>query len=451
MRSYGVTASSLHSGSFAVFPETNSVHQVPATFLCEVCRPLGSVCVLALMLVFSATPANGALSFSSTSANFGSVTVGTTKSTSVTITNSGRSSITISSFSMQAAGYGVSGLTLPQTLAAGQSVTAWLKFSPSSTGFYSGYISFSSKAPTRTTIYSVSGTGVGASTLAVTPSAVSFGTVASGTTNSQTVQIKNTGATAVTLSGVTASGTGFAIRGISLPLTLAAAQTANFTVAFSPAANGSVMGSVTITGTATSPYTLPLSGSGSIAARTLAVSTAVLNFGNEVVGGSLPLGVQVINTGNSSVTISSISVTGVGFSVGPGISGATIAAGQSAQLSVVFAPKTAGSASGTVTVISSANNSPNSLTVTGTGVSSAAHSVQLNWAASGSSSATGYQVYRSTTSGGSYARITGSAVNSLTYVDGSVSAGKTYYYVVTAVDSGGFESAYSGQAQAVIP
>jgi len=53
-----------------------------------------------------------------------------------------------------------------------------------------------------------------------------------------------------------------------------------------------------------------------------------------------------MNTGNSSVTISSINVTGAGFSVGPGISGATIAAGQMAQLSVVFAPKAAGSVSG---------------------------------------------------------------------------------------------------------
>jgi fibronectin type 3 domain-containing protein len=37
------------------------------------------------------------------------------------------------------------------------------------------------------------------------------------------------------------------------------------------------------------------------------------------------------------------------------------------------------------------------------------------------------------------------------YTDGTVSSGKTYYYVVTAVTSSGTESAYSGQVEAIIP
>jgi len=40
---------------------------------------------------------------------------------------------------------------------------------------------------------------------------------------------------------------------------------------------------------------------------------------------------------------------------------------------------------------------------------------------------------------------------STSYSDGSVQAGQTYYYVVTAVDAGGNESAGSNQTQAVIP
>ena len=38
-----------------------------------------------------------------------------------------------------------------------------------------------------------------------------------------------------------------------------------------------------------------------------------------------------------------------------------------------------------------------------------------------------------------------------TFVDGSVQSGQTYYYVVTAVDTSGTESAYSNQVQAAIP
>jgi fibronectin type 3 domain-containing protein len=38
-----------------------------------------------------------------------------------------------------------------------------------------------------------------------------------------------------------------------------------------------------------------------------------------------------------------------------------------------------------------------------------------------------------------------------TYIDTTVQAGQTYYYVVTAVDSSNVESAYSNQASATIP
>jgi fibronectin type 3 domain-containing protein len=61
-------------------------------------------------------------------------------------------------------------------------------------------------------------------------------------------------------------------------------------------------------------------------------------------------------------------------------------------------------------------------------------------------------VYRSTTNGSGYAKInTGGLVTGVTYVDSTVQNSTTYYYVATAVDSSGNESAYSNQATAVIP
>jgi fibronectin type 3 domain-containing protein len=176
-----------------------------------------------------------------------------------------------------------------------------------------------------------------------------------------------------------------------------------------------------------------------------------VNFGNEIVGGAIPLGVAVKNTGNSSLTVSGISVTGTGFSVTSGVSGTTIAAGQTAEMNVVFAPKATGSVSGKVTITSSATNTPNGVALTGTGVSSTSHFVTLNWGASSTSGVVGYYVYRSTTSGGSYARLTSSTLAAVKYTDGSVSGGKTYYYVVTAVSSTGAESSYSGQVTANVP
>ena len=85
-----------------------------------------------------------------------------------------------------------------------------------------------------------------------------------------------------------------------------------------------------------------------------------------------------------------------------------------------------------------------------TGVS-VAHSVSLSWTASTSSNVTGYNVYRGTQSNGPYTKLTSSLVAATTFADLAVQAGQTYYYVATAVDNSNNESAYSGQAQAVVP
>jgi Cep192 domain 4/Abnormal spindle-like microcephaly-assoc'd, ASPM-SPD-2-Hydin len=449
----------LESCLSAVFPETNSNYPDRRQ---RNCQYFAYICLLLMAAIFSPGAAQGqglllkgALSFSPSPGGFGAVNVGSSKTITLTVTNTGRAPVTISTESVHATGFSVSGLTVPYNLSAGASITLSVKFAPTGTGLSSGYVLFTSNASNGSAQYSVSGTGVTASaagTVATTPSSVSFGTVATGTTNSQSVQLKNTGGSSMTISSATAIGTGFKLSGISLPLTLSAGQTSNFTVGFTPAASGSVTGSVTIKSNASNQtYTVALSGTGASATRTISLGTTSLNFGNEAVGGMSTLQVALKNTGNSSVTISNINVAAAGFGITSGIIGSTIAAGQTAELNVVFAPKVTGSVSGALSLVSNATNSPNSLAVAGTGVSSTAHSVALNWAASSSSGVTGYYVYRSTLSGSSYTRITSSVVNALKYTDATVSSGETYYYVVTAVNSSGAESGQSAEVHAVIP
>ena len=78
------------------------------------------------------------------------------------------------------------------------------------------------------------------------------------------------------------------------------------------------------------------------------------------------------------------------------------------------------------------------------------HLVTLTWSASSSPGVSYYKVYRGTVSGGPYSLLS-SGVSATVYTDSTVKSGSTYYYVTTAVDSSGSESAYSGTAQAVIP
>ena len=98
--------------------------------------------------------------------------------------------------------------------------------------------------------------------------------------------------------------------------------------------------------------------------------------------------------------------------------------------------------------LSSANQT--GVNFTAAASTSQAHSVALTWTAS-TSTVSGYNIYRSTVSGSGYAKVNSSLVASLSYSDTTVQSGTTYFYVATALDSGGDESADSNQATAVIP
>jgi Domain of unknown function (DUF4082) len=77
------------------------------------------------------------------------------------------------------------------------------------------------------------------------------------------------------------------------------------------------------------------------------------------------------------------------------------------------------------------------------------HSVGLTWTET-DPSVTGYNVLRSTTSGGGYVRINSAPVQTVTYTDAGVSGSTTYFYVVMALNSSG-ESANSNQVTSVVP
>ncbi len=211
---------------------------------------------------------------------------------------------------------------------------------------------------------------------------------------------------------------------------------AQFSVVVSNAAGSATSGNATLAvGTAT---------------KLLAPSPASLSFGNVNLGTGAALSATVTNTGNASVTISGVSVSGAGFSVSGIWTGQIIAAGQSATLAVQFAPASAGSVSGSVKIASDASNSPATIALSGAGVQLMTHTTSLTWTAS-SSAVIGYNVYSSNVAGGPYAKLTPLPVAGITYRDATVQAGKTYYYVVTAVNASSAESAYSNQAAAVIP
>jgi hypothetical protein len=179
-------------------------------------------------------------------------------------------------------------------------------------------------------------------------------------------------------------------------------------------------------------------------------STTSLNFGKVSVASSNNQNITLTNGGNSSVTISKVTVSGAGFNASGSVAGLILSPNQSATLRATFAPAAVGTQSGTIVVSSNATNSPASIALSGTGVVAPAHSVVLSWNPS-SWGTTGYNVYVGSNPGGPYSRLTPSPVTAAAYLDTSVAPGETYYYVVTALSSANKESAYSSEVKAVIP
>ncbi|MGA8452090.1 MAG: choice-of-anchor D domain-containing protein [Candidatus Acidiferrales bacterium] len=402
-------------------------------------------------VALSGTGVQGQLGANPASVSFGSVGVGSTGTQTITLTNSGTASVTISQGTASGTGFNISGLTTPQTLGAGLSTSFTAQFAPTSAGSPTGSISIVSNAPGSPLTIALSGTATQPQ-LSATPSSAAFGNVVTGTNNSQTINLTNGGSASVTISAVTVAGAGFSTTGISAPLSIAAGKSATFNAVFAPTAAGAVSGSISLSSNApNSPLAIALSGTGLAATKLLGLSTSSLSFGNVNVGSNSALTAVLTNNGNANVTISSAGATGAGFSTSGVSSGEVLAPNQSVTVTVTFAPGTAGTVSGSVSIASDATNSPATISLSGTGVSTTPPTVLLTWTAS-TSTVSGYNVYRGTTPNGPYStKLNTSLVTTEQYTDSTVVSGQTYYYVVTAVDSNNVESVDSNQATAVIP
>jgi hypothetical protein len=304
-----------------------------------------------------------------------------------------------------------------------------------------------------------------------------------------TVAADNGASFTVTVTGNTASVTSNAATlTVNIPpsvttqpasKTVIAGQTATFSVAAAGTATLTYQwkkNGIAISGATSATYTTPATtasdngatfavtvtngaGSATSSAATLAVnaatfllnpSTTTLSFGSVNLGSASILGVTFTNAGNSNVTVSGVSISGAGYTASGVSTGQILTPGQTATLNVTLTPAATGLLPGSATVTSNATNSPAGITLSGTGVQPISHSVTLSWTAS-TSTVSGYNVYRSTVSGGPYTKVNSTLIATTSYTDSTVQSGLTYFYVVTSVDSSNVESAFSTQVTATIP
>ena len=231
---------------------------------------------------------------------------------------------------------------------------------------------------------------------------------------------------------------------------ISGATSSSYTTAATTTGNSSEQFSVTVTNSSGNITSNPVTLTVNAATLILNANKTSLSFSSVNIGSNSILPVVFTNGGNSNVTISNVTVSGAGYTAGGVQAGQIVTPGQTATLNVTFAPAGTGLIPGSVTITSNATNSPASITLSGTGVQPVSHSVTLTWTAS-TSTVSGYNVYRSTVSGGPYTKLNSTLVAATTYVDSTVQAGQTYFYVVTSVDSSGVESADSTEVSATVP
>jgi Abnormal spindle-like microcephaly-assoc'd, ASPM-SPD-2-Hydin/Protein of unknown function (DUF1573) len=184
--------------------------------------------------------------------------------------------------------------------------------------------------------------------------ALNFGNVALGSSNSVSFQVANTGSANVVFSQELISGSGFSVINFPLPLTIAPGRSWVVIVKFAPNNLGAFTAQLDLGSNASnSSVTLALSGNGiakTASAGVLAATPGTANFSSVPVGTSYTQSVTLTNVGGSNTTISGFNISGSTFTVKGLTVPQTVAPGGTATFEVVFSPTQSAQYTGTVTL-----------------------------------------------------------------------------------------------------
>jgi hypothetical protein len=213
------------------------------------------------------------LSPSTTSVALGNVTVGSPVTKSITLTDAGTAKVTISTVRATGAGFSTNG-GANASLSPNGTATVSVTFSPTAAGAVQGTLFISSNATNSVVQISLSATGVAKSNsatdsepsqLTASATSVGFGSVAVGTPVTKTINLTNSGATNITISGVSIAGSAFRASG-GTNATLTPNSSVTISVSFDPTSAALAQGTLSISSSASNAaLSIPLTGTGTAA------------------------------------------------------------------------------------------------------------------------------------------------------------------------------------------
>ncbi|HEY4933135.1 MAG TPA: FG-GAP-like repeat-containing protein, partial [Terriglobales bacterium] len=151
------------------------------------------------------------ISISPPSVNFGPQQVGTTSGPqTLTVTNTGTATLTISSITiggLNAGDFAETDNCIGNSVAQTQSCTVQVTFTPTATGLLSANLSFTDNAPGSPQTVPLSGTGTSPGPVIISPPSLTFGSQLVNTTSTpQTLLVTNSGTAALTISAIATTG-----------------------------------------------------------------------------------------------------------------------------------------------------------------------------------------------------------------------------------------------------
>jgi Abnormal spindle-like microcephaly-assoc'd, ASPM-SPD-2-Hydin len=314
---------------------------------------------------------------SPSSVNFGSVSVGTTPSQAITLTNQGNQTLIITGIAVGGNNipqFPPSADTCPAALSAGASCELVISFVPSAVGTFTAVLNITDNSGTVSNamqMIPLTGTATPAAPLLnISPTALAFAAQAVGSTSgNQVVTVVNQGSGTLNISAIAVTGSGANNFGIvpagSNPCpssgTLASAASCTVTTNFAPLSSGTKSASLSLSDNAAgSPQTVSLTGTA--VAPAIALSVSSLTFGAQPAGtASTPQNVTLSNPGTTSLGISGIVLSGTNPTDFIETNNCPQSLGVSAScvITVKFDPSATGSSSRTAS-ISISDNAPQS-------------------------------------------------------------------------------------------
>jgi phospholipase C len=283
---------------------------------------------------------------------------GTSAARKFTLTNDQTAALTLTSEAVTGP-FTISANTCGSSLQVNASCAISVEFKPTATGPQTGALTVVDSGITSPEKTALAGIGSG---LSVSPLSVTFASTFIGaTTAAKTFTLKNLGASTVTISEIQAIGD-FAETN-TCATTLTAGASCSIHVTFSPKTSGTLYGGLNILSSdPASPQTLDLQGT----STAVSLSETTLTFATQKVGTtSSPLKFTLTNTSPLGLTIGTAATTGPFAQTSTCLS--PLAAGANCTVSITFTPTATGTQTGTFTMTDSDFQSPQTVTLTGTG------------------------------------------------------------------------------------